>query len=84
MKAILVIDMPKNCLKCHLLEYDKEIGVVCRHTWTGDSRPDWCPLKPMPERQKVKAGAGGYTRGFTAGFNKFRYLIAGADEEIEK
>lgn len=50
MKAILVVDMPKNCLECSLLKYDREIGVVCRHTWTGDYRPSWCPLKPMPER----------------------------------
>lgn len=57
MKAVLVIDMPKNCLKCHLLEYDKEIGVVCRHNWTGDSRPDWCPLKPLPNKLPLESGS---------------------------
>lgn len=34
MKAILVIDMPKNCLQCPIL---------CGYS-------DKCPLKPMPEK----------------------------------
>ena len=54
MKAILVIDIPKipkNCMSCPLIEYHREYSIVCRHYQTGDTRPSWCPLKPMPERK---------------------------------
>lgn len=54
MKAILVIndmDIPKNCLSCPLTEYHREYSIVCRHYQTGiDTRPSWCPLKPMPKK----------------------------------
>ena len=48
-KAILVIDMPKNCAKCKLM-YLQGIGEgICNATdW--EERPSWCPLKPMPEK----------------------------------
>lgn len=53
MKAILVIDeMPKMCKDCPLnLENS---SIQCRKTWTRDSRPNWCPLKPMPEPKDVE------------------------------
>ena len=56
MKAILVIRMPNNCTECQILEYNKEIDIVCRHTCTGDSRPSWCPLKPLPLKRKSEVG----------------------------
>ena len=80
MKAILVIDMPVSLenligkeLGMHLFEKESEEYISTEYAF----------LKPLPDRQKVKAGAGGYTRGFTAGFNKFRYLIAGEENEDE-
>ena len=51
MKAILVIDMPENCLKCKLQDWANCRIVKGCHT--GDTRPDWCPLKPMPEKMQV-------------------------------
>ena len=84
MKAILVIDMPKSCADCKLSDFGRCWGTYSYVHMRSDDIPVNCPLKPMPERQKVKAGAGGYTRGFTAGYNKLRYLIVGAYEEIEK
>ena len=76
MKAVLVIDVDKDELGeafATITAEEKGITFFARGV-----------IRPLPERQKVKAGAGGYTRGFTAGFNKFRYFIAGADEEIEE
>lgn len=53
MKAVIVIDIPKmptNCVGCPMTVYSKSgTSVVCRETWTGDVRPDWCPLRPLPE-----------------------------------
>ena len=54
MKAILVIDMPENCFKCKLQDWANCRIVKGCHT--GDTRPDWCPLKPMPEKKKERYG----------------------------
>lgn len=49
MKAILVLDeMPENCFKCKLQDWANCRIVKGCHT--GNTRPDWCPLNPMPEK----------------------------------
>lgn len=50
MKAILVLDeMPENCFKCKLQDWANcRIAKSCH---TGDARPDWCPLRPAPEKR---------------------------------
>ena len=49
MKAILVIDMPKNCIECE---------IQCEHCYIGyEDRPSLCPLKPMPEKVEVSDDA---------------------------
>lgn len=58
-KAILVMDMPKNCAECDLCGIqDDEIFCIpddfthylsssyMNHSC--ESRPDWCPLKELP------------------------------------
>ena len=51
-KSVLVIDTPENCGKCKFIS-----GFWCRAM--GDRRvpnndviPDWCPLKPLPEKKE--------------------------------
>lgn len=57
MKAILVIDMPKNCEDCQLRERDME-GVYCSirdekgYIKKHKGIPSWCPLKPMPMKRR--------------------------------
>lgn len=61
-KAILVIDMPEKCKMCqfHYPARDMYTGAFmggCRLIQTmaiddPNSKPDWCPLKPMPDRRK--------------------------------
>ena len=59
MKAILVMDMPKNCLKCPL---GKNMSIAietciqcplgkCAIDAEAEIKPDWCPLKPMPKKK---------------------------------
>lgn len=54
MKAILVIDKPESCTGCLLAIYNKkwfclatnkDIDITDRY-----NIPDWCLLKPMPEK----------------------------------
>lgn len=63
MKAILVIDTPKDCLYCPCYDQDTEFGfeqckVLLRSFESADERdnkPDWCPLKPFNENA-LKSG----------------------------
>ena len=69
MKAILVIDMPKNCEECPLRLWDSESQYynACtptlkeKHSVTDEyeecedilTRPSWCPLKPMLTKMRT-------------------------------
>lgn len=56
-KAILVIDMPEDCATCKFLSENEECyatGAI--QTLSGDllgRKPDWCPLRPMPEKKQL-------------------------------
>lgn len=51
-KSVLVIDTPENCGKCKFIS-----GFWCRamngrRVPNNDVIPNWCPLKPLPERKE--------------------------------
>lgn len=53
-KAVLVIDMPKNCIHCpclHRYDNDDWCAVACKVIYSPSNRDKHCPLKPMPEKQ---------------------------------
>lgn len=54
MKAVLVIDMPDKCNRCPLYIHPQYCGAeFCNHKEVskyGANKPDWCPLRPLPER----------------------------------
>jgi hypothetical protein len=63
-KAILVIDMPNCCNECSLMckdEYSYYCPVKCEENKTDlydnyimfHRKPDWCPLKPAPQKQSM-------------------------------
>lgn len=94
-KAILVIDMPENCRKCDL----RVIGAYNFCTGSGgrkidqmtiineDIKPDWCPLRPMPEEEKEKPISrylfGSLGLAFTQGYNACIRQI-GENNETDK
>lgn len=65
-KAILVIDMPKRCTGCplHFLDTPDNntvklwCGYNCKSVELNNNkignRPDWCPLKLMPEKRSTE------------------------------
>lgn len=58
-KAILVMDMPKNCMRCPKADFAK-----CRITKrisTGYFRPVYCPLRKIPQAQNSN---GNYVKGY--------------------
>lgn len=51
-KSVLVMDTPENCGKCKFIS-----GFWCRamngrRVPNNDVIPNWCPLKPLPERKE--------------------------------
>lgn len=65
-KAILVIDMPKNCGNCPILEYCHNNDGKCDL----NIRQDWCPLREVPKRDNNEGLYQlEYTQGYMSGWN---------------
>lgn len=81
-KAVLVIEMPERCDKCLLLlkipQKDGLALCLARQANNGQEeynpkheeswRPNWCPLRELPERKEPEIGGHG-EKMFRAGFN---------------
>lgn len=52
MKAILVIDMPKECCECPCFYDYLHCQAKDDANVLGDERPYNCPLKPLPQKKK--------------------------------
>jgi predicted Fe-S protein YdhL (DUF1289 family) len=83
-KAILVIDMPKNCNECKI-RFDDEYSNWCPYdnpepngVWKyvkKGAKPDWCPLKPAPEEQEIWYGDD--SSDWSKGYNSCLHEIIG-------
>lgn len=60
-KSVLVIDTPKKCLDCNLCVLDMDGSIscyynkreICSNVGENNSRPEWCPLRPLPDRKEL-------------------------------
>ena len=75
MKAILVMEMPSSCRNCHIMFTDNVFANYCpcnRDDVTAyirnDTKPDWCPLKPMPSKKDKPTKSESFAC-FNSGFN---------------
>ena len=84
MKAILVLDeMPKSCDGCllHGTMIGKQIcNAEIKRVKDESVKPDWCPLKPKPEKIRKQIGETEWQQGFTDGWNSFIDEILGDKE----
>lgn len=55
MKGIIIVkDFPENCRDCDYF------GTLCKITnkkcnwYSEDGKPEWCPIKPVPEKMKLE------------------------------
>lgn len=59
-KSVLVIDTPENCRSCYLCGFTLNLH-YCRGKLKDikdtSVKPDWCPLKPLPEKMTIPRGA---------------------------
>ena len=85
-KAVLIVDMPESCDMCDFADDTQaprygERTLYCNAPGIGDDvtdyiacRPDWCPLRELPERKETHTvlelnSIGRWTEGMKAGFN---------------
>lgn len=80
-KAVLVMDdMPECCADCTCSYFErggKELNLICGATGEDANnvgKPDWCPLRELPERKETHTvlelhSNGQWTEGMKAGFN---------------
>lgn len=76
-KGIIVVDIPESCrnirgdengcpfggMVCQICDKD-----VMKHTVHG-TKPDWCPIKEMPEKKEIKDAVNMTSFGWIEGFN---------------
>lgn len=78
MKAVLVIDMPTDCIKCHLADG------YCWNTFPTKGRADGCPLRPLPKPKEANHCADEefalLDRMYRCGFNACLEEITGETE----
>ena len=60
-KAVLLMDVPETCLDCNLCVLDTDGSIscyynkreICSNVGENNSRPNWCPLKSLPDRKEI-------------------------------
>lgn len=90
-KSVLVIDAPESCSKCKI-GHDMSICIICpiankvALNEKAEAVPDWCPLKPLPEKGAIENDMTDYQCGMVDGRNQCIDEITGGevDGEINK
>lgn len=54
-KSVLVMETPEDCESCvlHGGIFHSFCKINCRYIEDLSAKPDWCPLKPLPEKMKL-------------------------------
>ena len=72
-KSILVIDTPTNCYECRLIYWGNIGGWNCKPTRAllddANGKPEWCPLKNLPEPKDIGYPNDDYDVGFGDGWD---------------
>lgn len=90
-QSVLVIDTPQNCyccIFCYQYDYENEYDGYCRlyknykiineyYDYDSKLRPDWCPLKPLPEEDHENHYPDEWEDGYADGWNACLREITG-------
>ena len=72
-KSVLVIDTPENCRSCYLRGFTLNLQ-YCRGKLKDikdvSTKPDWCPLMDLPEKDNGDYPANTSDAGFVEGWNQ--------------
>lgn len=84
--AVFTMEMPESCEECRFMcgfAYYGQFLCSASGNWTVHDpswRPDWCPLKTLPGKNRAPKVADGYELGYEDGWNKCLEKIAGGNE----
>ena len=81
-KSVLVIDTPENCRSCYLRGFTLNLQ-YCRGKLKDikdtSIKPDWCPLKLLPEKDTKNHFPDEFEDGYAIGWNACIDEITGDD-----
>lgn len=88
-KAVLVMDMPECCADCPCSFFERsnsKLNLICgivQEDANNVGKPDWCPLRPMPEKETEPIDeydiGKDYSEGTMDGWNACIDAIGGGD-----
>lgn len=93
-KSVLVIDTPRTCMRCPfgliigdyffcvITIYKDGAARQIRDDLYGVKKPDWCPLKPLPEKDDWDDQYDEYYTGYANGWNRCLSKITGEYDEL--
>lgn len=76
--GIIVVDMPESCLYCDLCTSHQASALSVREYWCPamgcmevnvTEKPDWCPIKPLPEKMDHQSRHGLLQEQIMVGWN---------------
>lgn len=76
-KSVLVMETSDKCLDCNLCVLDMDGSLscyynkreICSDVEENNNRPDWCPLRPLPEKRDTKITGADWNCGYNDGWN---------------
>ena len=88
-KSVLVMKTPENCDSCmYIGTFHSFCKINCKDIKDTSVKPDWCPLKPLPEKMKLTGNYNGEysktvgkTLGYKVGWNACINEITGGNED---
>ena len=84
-KAVLLMNVPEKCLDCNLCVLDMDGSIscyynkreICSNVGENNSRPNWCPLKSLPEEDHEDHYPNELEYGYADGWNDCLREITG-------
>lgn len=88
-KAVLIIDMPENCIDCKFCrEFHEGVEACCEMMDDPDDdtlcrmidgychqKPNWCPLRKLPDKEFADLENDNYEDGYVTGWNNCLDII---------
>ena len=89
-KSVLVMKTPEKCLDCNLCALDMDGSLscyyykkeICSNVGENNSRPEWCPLRELPEEDHENHYPDEWEDGYTDCWNDcLREIMGGSNNE---
>lgn len=85
-KSVLVVNTPRKCIGCQFFKstYSLHCILASGNIEDIESKPDWCPLKPLPEKNTTENDMTDYQCGMVDGWNACLREITETSDENER